>query len=59
MGTRMEMETLESEVQMSYKIVHNEKGDHYDGYIDGKFFCSGDKYSEVAKEIDDYLSERR
>lgn len=50
---------MEGEIQVTYKILHNENAGHYDGYINGMFFCTGDKYSEVAKEIEDYLSKGR
>lgn len=41
---------------MSYMII-NVNG-HYQGYVDGKFICSGDKETEVAKDIEEYLYER-
>lgn len=32
------------------KIVHVQ--DHYEVYIDGKFYCSADNVVEAAKEIE-------
>lgn len=32
--------------------------DHYVVYIDNKFFCTSDTYSEVAKEVRDFLLNR-
>ena len=34
----------------SYDIIHVK--DHYEAFIDGKFFCSGDTYMECVKEIE-------
>lgn len=39
---------------MSYTIIH--EWNHYSGYIDGIFFCSGDTYNEVQREIDALMS---
>ena len=39
---------------MSYTIKHERN--HYSGYIDGIFFCSGDTYNEVQREIDALMS---
>ena len=38
---------------MEWKII-NVRG-HYEAYINGKFFCSGDTYFEVAKELEKVL----
>lgn len=34
----------------SYNIIH--VNDHYEVYIDGKFYCSADTVTEAAKEIE-------
>lgn len=34
---------------MEVKIVHEQN--HYVAYVDGKFFCTADTYTEAAKEI--------
>ncbi len=34
---------------MEVKII-NVAG-HYEGYVNGEFFCSGDTYTEVAREL--------
>lgn len=41
---------------MTYKITP--KKGHFEVYIDGKFYCSADKWSEAVKEIQDYVQER-
>lgn len=41
---------------MSYQIKRNHE--HFDVYIDGKFYCSADKESEAESEIENYLRER-
>ena len=33
--------------------------DHYEAYDNGKFICSGDKRSEVEKDAEEILAERR
>jgi len=38
---------------MSYTIKHERN--HYSGYIDGIFYCSGDTYNEVQRELDALL----
>lgn len=38
-------------------IVH--KFDHYEGYVNGKFVCSGDTAVEVAKELEVYMADIR
>lgn len=40
---------------MSSKIVHNQ--DHYEVYINGKFYCSADTITEAAREIEEYERE--
>lgn len=35
------------------------KGEHYEVYVDGMFVCSADTAVEAAKELDDYIDERR
>lgn len=42
---------------MTYEIIA--VMDHYHGYVDGKFVCSGDTQSEVAKDVEEYLMEGR
>lgn len=37
---------------MEYDIVH--KKDHYEVYINGKFYCSADSVTEARKEILDH-----
>lgn len=37
---------------MSYKIIHTRE--HYEVYIDGKFYCSADNRTEAEKEIEEY-----
>lgn len=36
----------------SFSIIPN--NGHYDVYIDGKFYCSADSMTEVAKEIENW-----
>lgn len=38
-------------------ILH--KLDHYEGYLDGEFICSGDTVVEVAKEMEDHVEKLR
>lgn len=33
-----------------YEIRHN--NEHYELYVNGKFYCSADTFTEAAKEID-------
>ena len=40
-------------METRYKII-NVHG-HYEGYINGKFICSGDTYPEVARELEKEL----
>ena len=42
---------------VDYDIVKDRE--HYVVYIEGKFFCTADKLSEAAEEVEDYLAERR
>ena len=37
---------------MNWKIVHNK--DHYNVYINGKFYCSADTFEEAVKELEEY-----
>lgn len=37
-----------------YKIKR--KYDHYEVYINGKFYCSADTPEEAAREIEDYFN---
>lgn len=34
-------------------------GGHYEAYINGSFYCSGDTITEVAEEVEGYLEEDR
>ena len=34
---------------MDFKIEH--KGNHYEVYINGKFYCSADTFEEAVKEL--------
>ena len=34
------------------KNVHG----HYEGYVNGEFFCSGDTYLEVARELEELIA---
>ena len=38
--------------KMNWKIVHNK--DHYNVYINGKFYCSADTFEEAVKELEEY-----
>ena len=40
-------------MEAQYKII-NVRG-HYEGYINGEFICSGDTYTEVARELEKEL----
>ena len=42
---------------VDYDIVRDRE--HYVVYIDGVFFCTADKVSEAAEEVESYLAERR
>lgn len=42
---------------MSYVIKRNKE--HFDVYIDNKFYCSADNEKEAAKEIEAYFSENK
>jgi hypothetical protein len=42
---------------IDYDII--EDREHYVVYIEGRFFCTSDKISEAAEEIENYLAERR
>lgn len=42
---------------MTYEIIA--VMDHYHGYVNGKFICSGDTQTEVAKDVEEYLREGR
>ena len=54
----MAMETTEKgHKKMAYKIIH--VMDHYEVYIDGKFICSEDKWTDAVREAEEYLAERR
>lgn len=41
---------------MTCKIKRNRE--HFEVYIDGKFFCSADNESEAESEIQNYFEER-
>ena len=41
---------------MTCEIKRNRE--HFEVYIDGKFFCSADNEREAVSEIQNYLSER-
>ena len=41
---------------MTYEIKRNRE--HFDVYIDGKFYCTADNEREAAKEIENYIEER-
>lgn len=41
------------------KIDIHRRGDHYEGYVDGQFVCSGDTAVEVAKELEKHMDELR
>lgn len=34
------------------------KQEHFEVYIDGKFYCSTDSRTEAEREIQEYMSER-
>lgn len=38
---------------VKYKIKR--KYDHYEVYINGKFYCSADTHEEAAREVESYL----
>lgn len=38
---------------MEYEIKNNHG--HWEGYINGEFYCSGDTLEEVAREIERHL----
>ena len=42
---------------MAYQII-NVRG-HYEAYINGKFVCSGDTWSETVREVEKHLSKMR
>ena len=42
---------------IEYDIVLDRE--HYEVYIQGKFFCSADKWNEAVEEVENYLAERR
>ena len=46
---------------MQTDITHEIKpvGNHYEVYIDGKFYCTADTYGEALAEVKEYLNERR
>jgi hypothetical protein len=39
---------------MSYHIQR--KYDHYEVYINGKFYCTADNHEEAAREVEEYFS---
>ena len=41
---------------MTYKIKRERE--HFEVYINGKFYCSADNEREAASEIENYVSER-
>ena len=41
------------------KIDITPKNGHYEGYINGRFICSGDTVVEVAKELDEEIERIR
>ena len=41
---------------MTYDIKRNRE--HFDVYINGKFYCTADNESEAESEIQSYLEER-
>ena len=47
-------ETIDS---IDHKIEIKQAKGHYEGYIDGKFILSGDSYSEVKKDLEEYLAD--
>lgn len=42
---------------MRYDIKRDRE--HYVVYINGEFYCTADKQNEAAKEIEEYMKERR
>lgn len=38
--------------------VKNVRG-HWEVYVDGKFICSEDKWTDAIREAEEYLAERR
>lgn len=38
---------------VSYKIKR--KYDHYEVYINGKFYCTADTQEEAAREVEEYF----
>lgn len=38
---------------MTYEIKRNRE--HFDVYIDGKFYCTADDEKEAAEEIENYM----
>lgn len=41
---------------MTYKIKRER--DHFEVYIDGKFYCTADSEKEAIREIQNYAKER-
>ena len=41
------------------KVDITRKNGHYEGYIDGRFVCSGDTVTEVARELDEEIERIR
>lgn len=41
------------------KVDITRKNGHYEGYINGRFVCSGDTAVEVAKDLDDEIEKLR
>lgn len=41
------------------KIDINRKNDHYEGYINGRFVCSGDTVTEVATDLEKEIEKIR
>ena len=42
---------------IEYDIIRDRE--HYVVYIQGKFFCTADKWMEAVEEAESYLAERR
>ena len=40
---------------MAFNIVHNHG--HVELYIDGKFYCTADNFSEAIREYNNYVKE--
>jgi hypothetical protein len=38
--------------------IRNVNG-HYEAYMNGKFICSGDTRSEIEREVEECLTERK